>query len=1596
MKEGGKAAETIKAQKPKASEQETAHASVQEISAEESKTSHGLAKINSNNMRVITDQDFAAANAQQHSQSNVSSAVKGNWAQEQVGEQKGGNSLKEGIQVLAKEPTPKVPMLINITFPKQLQTKNNSMIQITVGDENPVKPVLPEQASFKPVENFAGNLAQLENSNPEYLENEGRNDRLNEGRLSEQRFMGSGTLEKNAAVGYKMSDFAFDSKKEHQTVEGKLENATVIDAASFDAKISKIEPQHMFQDRKGMDSKNTDNSVTYMKIANKLMHDKDSTSDVDYFMPKQLESEAGSNYAKEKNDYGFTDETEEEKNSKNENTGKKGVRNKEKKLNKGNKDSSEEGMQGLNGDTETQEFNEIKGNNENDFKDSKGKNRNEESDLKSESNIDAKGSKANKSKGKNGDETNERMNSNEDVTKESSKYVEDKAESSNYSNSHTDSSNVDTESRISSKESKPEESKERFTGSSERVHDNNEFGMEEDAGNKLFSNAKAADARDKELRGSKGAMNGKESTSKTRLAGDEDKKGNDEFGFTANVNKVNMDHKQDLEHNDKVSKYQESKSALIKSGVDKLRESYHHNDFGFTAEADHVDMNNQRQIDNHGKGYNLNKDGDDSPVSNLPEAKEKKQKPKTDSQEEESPEDDKKFLKLADAEILDHKIERKKQFGKMENGRFMKIEKQILSQQDNIFHKSPEDVKDLNQVVTKVDTEVKKPKGNESVQSYNLASSERVNQKEASSENVSEKGSSEKTGKGEFFMYHKKQGLQSQDSEFEVGNKVSFSGQNDRNHEPFVGLQSKSHAVESSGSEVKSSKEENKPNEGMNHFDGNENEGMSDKKLPVDSQKAWMLPELPVIGIGALSENKSSAFDNKQNMAISKETDLTSENYRQHTEGNVTAHPDVSQNTHSDFSWRYEGGKNGVENDFSEHNRPIEAMKNKNDTPPFVKQIESVNSTDDASNSTTINVGTGFIKIRYEPPTIPSAVNRNPQSSESYHVTSRESSNNVVGNFYSTDPTKGGMIESERNLGRKEGASSHENGAKWEGVGTHDKAASNILKTSDDQSFSPVINRENTHHFIINIKPTKSLEKDKQTGKTIQKYEADSVRLVSNKEEHEFFDMSNLMKLARKNVSMANVKHDLQEDLMEDNVDTKSESNFISYSNYKSKEDLGSLNEGKNYSNGYIMGKNRPDKATEESDDVSVNYHGKNAPPSKLDLNTMDNSMKYAPGTNSAEPSSLGRDNPAWSKEQKETEGTKMKGTVSFSSDERKFPKEERLISNSESTFFHGKPSNHTDQSKDSSFVETQDESTKSMKEIQKIEGSTDSGLKSEERIKPDINASMATESVKQLFAKPSSSIDQLENKDSSRIYAKYDSSDIISTDSQSSSEADSFSESKDQNEGLGIDKQEQRQSESLKENTLSTGKTRNVPGHKVSKNFQSSEDANTEFIEASNDKKLFDSIEKLIQQEERSTGVNILSEESAEFNKKISKNFKSSKNADSPEFVNNEKDTTSNTHGSIACKSNCEKPYSDKEDESKIVGFNVEKGFDQFSGFNKFRHTDGVRGNRLSESQETPSKFMKDDSNRYEDTGKQLIFIPDEGNIVLNLQKACFEFDIS
>ncbi|XP_065065301.1 uncharacterized protein LOC135691380 [Rhopilema esculentum] len=216
------------------------------------------------------------------------------------------NDDKNGIKVTANEPTPKVPMLINITFPKALQAKNDSMIQITVGSD---KESNPEQANFHPVVNFTGKSGQILTAGDEFFEEEGRRGKMSEGNVAD---VSAKFLEKSDAnTGYKMSDFLNQEFGDQASTIDKTEGKIVQNGTRKTTEVqNKKALSHMFQDRKGMNFKNEDNSVTYLRIANKLMHNgKTSSSDV-YFSPKKLENDEAVGYAKEssKGDYGFTDQ----------------------------------------------------------------------------------------------------------------------------------------------------------------------------------------------------------------------------------------------------------------------------------------------------------------------------------------------------------------------------------------------------------------------------------------------------------------------------------------------------------------------------------------------------------------------------------------------------------------------------------------------------------------------------------------------------------------------------------------------------------------------------------------------------------------------------------------------------------------------------------------------------------------------------------------------------------------------------------------------------------------------------------------------------------------------------------------------------------------------------------------------------------------------------------------------------------------------------------------------------------------------------------------------------------------------------------------
>ena len=211
-----------------------------------------------------------------------------------------------GIKVTANEPTPKVPMLINITFPKVLQTTNDSMIQITVGNDKDSK---PGQTNFQPVVNFTGKSGQILTADDEFFEGEGRREKMSEASVAD---VSAKLLEKtDGNTGYKMSDFVNQEFGDQARKIDKIEGKIVQNGAKKTTKVQDQETlSHMFQDRKGMNFKNDDNSVTYLRIANRLMHNGETSSSDVYFSPKKLENDEVVGYAKEssKGDYGFTDQ----------------------------------------------------------------------------------------------------------------------------------------------------------------------------------------------------------------------------------------------------------------------------------------------------------------------------------------------------------------------------------------------------------------------------------------------------------------------------------------------------------------------------------------------------------------------------------------------------------------------------------------------------------------------------------------------------------------------------------------------------------------------------------------------------------------------------------------------------------------------------------------------------------------------------------------------------------------------------------------------------------------------------------------------------------------------------------------------------------------------------------------------------------------------------------------------------------------------------------------------------------------------------------------------------------------------------------------
>ena len=1637
---------TEKVQKPQSTVEEKAHTTAQELSTQASEVSHGLSKLTKNNMRLITDQDFAAANSQQHNHVNVSSPQKERWTQDTQrateGSVKDGmqiasnersteGSIKDGMQITSHEPTPKSPMLINITFPKQLQTKNNSMIQITVGDDDSSKAALPEQAGFKPVVNFAGKSGHAINSDEEYLDKVGRNEKLNEGTVSDHglKFMEDSPSRSSPAVGYKISDYGFDISKEHhsqtaQEAVANMQNGSTSEVTSVDTHAASAGPQHMFQDRKGMNSKNSDNAVTYLKIATKLMHGKGEADSVDYFMPKQLESETAASYTKGRNDYGFTDQPSEEQNAskgKNDQSSKS----RDNKMRHGNKDSNRNrDYNKLNKDMKSKENHESR--------EGKGQSRNNED-------TEGKSEKYNKDKEYKGNKNNknvERIKNNDSKEKneKTQKYLSKSKHlySESFNSSFDDSDNSLSSDKVNfaheSEGNEPEVSTtnqgfESFSNRSdtyatdnaiakEKAEDDIKASKSEGSGPKMFGSGKHNQLHSGDERGAVSDHQAS-STHHTALNAKEGGNEDSEYGFTSNVEKLNMDKHQRANSKENAFATKASDKSSGTSSSSRKYAKKQQDDFGFTADAENIKIkegertkSHEKQSDfntgkkgppdsserhkkkqqndfgltdatdnvntNGGKHVHLNEkspdfiDKEEEPVaSSYSNLNTNKHQQAAESKEESSAADNKKFLKLIDAEISSHGIEKKKHYHKkFENNKFMKLEKQILSQQDNIFYKRPE--------ISKFE------------------------------EKNIRKESHEKVKNEDLFTHSKSSEAKYQSGDFQNGNRITkFAGSYD-NSQMKVNGEAKGYNKEWNT---------NTGNDRLENHDINDNHGnlhMQGQENGDVTNSAGTNRQFNDVN-GGISNNETKLFGNDgENNATLNSTMHSMENISQ------TEHKVLYQNSNLPQQWmKLNGSSDNVGNysigNVETTNKAVDlsnvsySAQNQSESQPYVKRIEGTSGLDDANNATTINVGTGFINIKYEKPT--SKIQERAESTDSGGFTQKQPTSNVAGSFHSNskesvfmalDSSHGAAdaaIEGHRNLESKVGTPSAESGGQTDNVEHHRKAslqAEGINVATKEQSFSPVIDRKNNHHFVIQIRPTHALEREKHIGGAVRMFSDDEISSKGNKDDSEFIDVSKTRHYAKNNSAKDISSDDIQEDLMTDNVGAslKTEENIKAYMKNDSRDDFEGMKERGNYRDGLSARVTQAVDYRKQSEYETASYKSGTRLPDKEEENRIASSWKMKPEFTSEEESfSVTKQHKERKFGKEDEKGSLVSGTTQIKEEEPEYEKSKGKFDEKEE----------------------QSHSSGNMGYDAKLQKNASSGSMAEELIQAaQYLSTKFSSSSKQTLGESTHNVDHMQHNGGHRLYAKYDSSDIIPGDNEDSyQEGDSLNDSETLPKG-----KDNKKEESSSINNKNEGKTEN--GQLMKDQHQDSKSFST--AEAANDNKLFKSIENIINQEQESNGESKQThteEDSTGTEGKISHGHKASNNRDYHSSSDNQgeptyhapsakesgssfHDTFSNERGGDvsdrkgtdakpACKSNCEKPFSREtshgKDEFNIVGLNLQTGYDRFSGFKKVQSGEDLRGRKFEDQAKT-SKFVNDESSGHDEIDNHLIFIPEEGKL--------------
>ena len=1647
VRQDAKPAAASKMEKPVNAAHAQDHASL-----EASEVGHGLSKLNDNKMRVITDQDFTTANSQQHSQANVSATQKENMVKEgKEVQQSAEGSIKEGMQITSSEPTPKAPMLINITFPNQLQTKNNSMIQITVGDESPVKTAPSEQlANFKPVARFTGGYSHFENEDEEFLEKGGRNSRLNEGRVNDKsmKWFDGKTEESTPFVGYKMRDFQFGSQvnpsKLDQNNRQKVRNTTTVEPDSTISKNYEAKAKHMFQDRKGMNSKNGDNSVTYIKIANKLMHDKDSTNDVNYFMPKHLENDAASAYSKEKNDYGFTDQSEDGKGRKEKSEGRK-----EEKLvdgNHGNKPLKNlgggEGNIGRKANNHMKEDKEeSSGNkgmeygNRNNGLDHNSKNKGVDYDNRNngldhsnrnngfDDNNGNKGMHSNNgNKGVDYDNRNNGVNHN---NRNSGVGFNNGNKGMQYSNGNKGGNDDSRSNGMRYNNGKYGE----YDGNVSKGKTENKLdeSMNYKGNEKSNSRGRAREEYHLNLKGPKNELENynirikqnksfkgrrKNFAGKANLDENVEKGDDHEFGFTSKVEKLNTDEKSQYKYHNRVLSLQgtsenpsksmeragkgdeidsefglrpnvervrmESKSrkkvnavltpfdkeveiasGFIASGAEhsKYNTNGHAQEHGTAEDSAQINLNGDRHGTDHEKAFRANPYKGDLKMSTS--LQQKVTKNDDSVKENENFSEHRKLMKLIGSEISDHKVERKKPFlGQFENRKFLNLEKEILSQQDNLFHKgSAAHYKNFTNSKWKTDTSDVVDTSDGKGSPENRARFDSKASDNDSQRNNFAKGIKENEALQEFATSSNSLQL------IDHRKAEEPSGQEERTNGFFHttgGKQRKGELLKDERKHQNEFREEQ-------HGDNKENVGFQRENQSTFGDKMATPPHLNEASLynktDSMEQNSFRTWKENYNATVNstmngETSQIQGERLKdKNGSGDGTNREMAGRNgSAATSSYESEGNGKSLQNPL---NDTLNSSKDHAGFLPSANKTERLLDVDQSNNSTTINVGTGFIKIKYEKPIAANSEAGRIHATEIDNA--RDSPGSVVAQFHAKDSKEGDKLESQRNLGFKEGlarnneASTHS--ARFEDRERASKYGDHSEKYSKEKSFSPVINRENNHHFIIQIKPTKPLERDREYGNIAQQIRGAENVSISNTEDSEFDDVSKLKSMATKKLIESKKESEMGDNLMEENAEESLKVENVIKPYMKDSENdnkfVGSREPGHGIQSPLSFSRQDQGNETKESMKTAHRQPKENSYDKQEEFQ-ISSSRKFAPDHNFAKESSSLKEN------------VQDRKTAQDFGESKSYASERTSSHNDTRT---GEKIISTDAVRQNGGVD----------HSEVMHGSKEfyNNSKADEKIEPVGNFSSIE--GKQIYSKPPHSIDNLEPSSGTRLYAKYESSDIIPNDNQDEELGtyDSNAKNPETHQGKKGQENVDSKSDDAKNAANETAEDKSKDESQTAKLTPGS-------AQITNEKNLFYSIEKILHQDEARNDVNAQGH-SSQFSTddKVSHGYK----AGSLDTSNKDEEAGKGD-GDIICKSNCEKPSS-KEfyhegSESNIVGLNLHTGFDQFSGFDKFkgRGLDEVRGDKFAENHAVAAaKFMKDDSSsNNKESGKELIFIPERG----------------